>query len=865
MNDLPPSRSPISRLVSAAMAPIFLFGSFFNALPALAQVEIAPRTAVQVGAGMSAVRPIPAALGGVQGASFLAAAAVLAAPDPFSALRAAPPSAPAAAASIPAASVPTGEAEPASEAAAAAPRIVSRNPSSPTETARAFGAFLKGLASVHAPLAAALGSKLFDGTSDRGVLSRSAIGALGFESGRLEVLPRSTGYSLRKARPVVAKAAAEDAAQGIPLDADPRDPASIEKALRALVDSAPAQFRAPSSQLAKVSVNILPSIQAGQGESIIAVFRQAVTGADQDGQPYELSLAGKSLAFHLKVYGGRPVVMSVSGGLATGVTADVMNVAFDDGQLQALAAKRALLPPDRRPGAGASGDQSKSSPKDKFTPWKMKTAKGKSGSKKKTEPQTEAEADPSAGESRPRGGESSADGKSSSDDIAPKFLTRQLTDELDGKWRAINIYQASDPAGEPLIVIVDVKTGEAFAISAKNFHTGDEAKAEADNRMHLISGTVSGRATLPAADGSDHGPIGPIALPLTNVYDQSGKVVAVTDEKGNFSIPDDGSGKPVKLTIRLASPLVPFVKDEDAKKNGPIEVTVTATPGETLNVMLNPASDNPELAANVVAYVGYLNHHTWVKNLPGMDAARMDVPLAGGIIVNGHEEQGNAFYDPSTDSVNLMAAAVITVHDSRGRAVKLQVENTAVWSIEDHEDTHRVVQTYSQIQLTPAQQASPVYRFVKWSMDTIMGADVNESIADVVSYFMRKASTIGDGFYGNPPKGQPDFIRSALEKTEYDPKNPDPHNGVLAQAMWAVRQGFIDKLGQAPGEAYANAMIPLILISQPLNPIDALIHILLWDMREDGSSPFAELIRRIARENHGIDLPALPSAPVPTA
>ena len=849
------------------MAPIFLFGSFFNAPPGLAQVEIAPRTAVQGGAGISAVRPLPAALGGVQGVSFLAAPSVLAAPAPLSALRAAPPSAPAAAASIPAASVPAGEAEPASEAAAA-PRIVSRNPSSPVETARAFGAFLKGLASVHAPLAAALGSKMFDGTSERGVLSRSAIGALGFESGRLEVLPRSTGYSLRRARPVVAKAAAEESAQGIPLDADPKDPGSIEKALRALVDSAPGQFGAPSSQLAKVSVSILPSIQPGQGESILAVFRQAVSGTDKDGSPYELALAGKSLAFHLKVYGGRPVVMSASGGLAFGVTADVMNVAFDDAQLQAIAAKRALLPPDRKPGSSERGGKTKSSPNDGFTPWQAKPAKGKTESKKKPAPQSEPSAEPSQGKTRPRGGDSSDEGAAPSEEpapAAPKFLTRQLTDELDGKWRAINIYQASDPKGEPLIVIVDVKSGEAFAISAKNFHTGDEAKAEADNRMHLISGTVSGRATLPAADGSDHGPIGPIALPLTNVYDQSGKVVAVTDEKGNFSIPDDGSGKPVKLTIRLASPLVPFVKDEDAKKNGPIEVTVTATPGETLSVMLNPASDNPELAANVVAYVGYLNHHTWVKNLPGMDAARMDVPLAGGIIVNGHEEQGNAFYDPSTDSVNLMAAAVITVHDSRGRAVKLQVENTAVWSIEDHEDTHRVVQTYSQIQLTPAQQASAVYRFVKWSMDTIMGADVNESIADVVSYFMRKASTIGDGFYGNPPKGQPDFIRSALEKTEYDPKNPDPHNGVLAEAMWAVRQGFIDKLGQAPGEAYANAMIPLILISQPLNPIDALIHMLLWDMREDGSSPFAELIRRIARDNHGIELPVLPSAPVPTA
>ncbi|HXT00284.1 MAG TPA: hypothetical protein VN915_06390, partial [Elusimicrobiota bacterium] len=294
------------------------------------------------------------------------------------------------------------------------------------------------------------------------------------------------------------------------------------------------------------------------------------------------------------------------------------------------------------------------------------------------------------------------------------------------------------------------------------------------------------------------------------------------------------------------------------------EVTVTANPGEKLTIMLNPVSADPEVAANIVGYVGYLNHHIWLKGLPGMDS-RMDVPLAGGIVVNGHEEQGNAFYDPSTDSVNLMAAAVITVHDQQGRAKKISVENTAVWSIEDHEDTHRVVQTYAQIQLTQAQKESPAYRFVKWSMDTIMGADVNESIADVVSYFMRKASTIGEGFYGNAPKGKPDYIRSAEEKTPYDPKNPDPHNGVLAQSMWMTRQGMVSQLGEDAGSAYANAMIPLILISQPLNPVDALMHMILWDMRADGSSPFGDLIRRIAHDDHGIDLPAVPAPPAPVA
>jgi hypothetical protein len=837
------------------------------------------------------VRPVPAALGGVQGLPVLAAPTALAAVS-AAALRSAPSihaaaapvsAAPAASAlapapaAIPAASAPVDRDSPASGAApAAAPSSgLSRVPGSPAEMARAFGAFLKGFSEVHSPLATALeAAKLFDGA---GRIPRAAIDSLAAEA-RLDVLPRSTGHvpssglTLRKARPVAKTAApADDAIQGIPLDADPKDAASIEKALRALVDSAPAQFGAPSSQLAKVSVSILPSIQKGQGASIIAVFRQAVTGRDDGGTPYELAVSGKSLTFHVKVFtDGKPVIMGMSGSLASGVSADVMTVSFTEGQLQDIAAKRALLPADNAKAKVKSGAAG-SSPRGKTAPKKFDFAsrKGKPAPRSKTSKKGKPapKANPRRGKTKPRGGDSADQAEAAPSEepapAAPKFLTRQLTDELDGKWRAINIYQASDPNGEPLIVIVDVKSGEAFAISAKNFHTGDEAvNRSISDRMTLISGNVSGRATLPTADGEDHGPIGPIALPLTNIYDESGKVVAVTDEKGNFSIPDDGSGKPVKLTIRLASPLVPFVKDENAKKNGPVEVTVVATPGEKVTVMLNPVSADPEVAANIVGYVGYLNHHIWLKGLPGMDA-RMDVPLAGGIVVNGHEEQGNAFYDPSTDSVNLMAAAVITVHDSKGRPVKISVENTAVWSIEDHEDTHRVVQTYSQIQLTAEQKASPAYRFVKWSMDTIMGADVNESIADVVSYFMRKASTIGGGFYGNLPAGKPDYIRSALEKTQYDPKNPDPHNGVLAQSMWATRSGMIEKLGEEPGSAYANAMIPLILIAQPLNPIDALFHMILWDMRADGSSPFGDLIRRIAKDDHGFDLPPTPMAPVP--
>jgi hypothetical protein len=206
---------------------------------------------------------------------------------------------------------------------------------------------------------------------------------------------------------------------------------------------------------------------------------------------------------------------------------------------------------------------------------------------------------------------------------------------------------------------------------------------------------------------------------------------------------------------------------------------------------------------------------------------------------------------------------VLTVHDSHGKPVKISVENTSKQSIDYHEYTHRVVQTYSQRRLSAADAASAAFRFVKWTVDAIMGADVNESIADFVSYCMRNSPIIGAGFYGNLPAGKPNYIRNATEKTVYDPQDPDPHNGVTVQAMWSLRDEFMKTLGPEQGKAYAAAMIPLIFLAQPLNPVSALYHIMLWDMRADGTSPFASALRRIAKGDHGIDLPPLPTPPGP--
>ncbi|MDE2489625.1 MAG: hypothetical protein KGM24_02175, partial [Elusimicrobia bacterium] len=616
----------------------------------------------------------------------------------------------------------------------------------------------------------------------------------------------------------------EDGSSPVVLDADPSSPAAVEKALRALVDQNPGKYGAASGQMAKVSVNVLPAVQPGQAPSILAVFRQWAQGVDVDGSPYYLLVDGASLAFHIKVFDGKPVVMGSEGRLAPGVDPAIMKPGYTDDELLALAAKRLQSPPDAAPGS----DQ----------------ARGPSGLLDRLLGVVGM-----ARRRRAPGGNPSLP--------PPTFLSRVITNQLDGTFRAINLYQAQDLRGQPLIVAVDVHDGKAFAFSAQDLRT------HLISDLKAVSGVAVGRGTTMTPSGDDNGPIGPIALPLTNVYDENGKVVAVTDEQGRFTIPDDGRGTPRKLTIKLESPFVPFVKDEDAAKTGaPVQVTVTAVPGQALTAALNPVSADPELAANIVGYVGYLQHQIWLKGLPGMNDPRMDSPLAGGVRVNGHDQPGNAYYNPANDSVNYMAAAVLTVRGPNGQPVKLSVENTAKQSIDYHEVTHRRVQRFSQLDLTDAQTASPAYRFVKWTMNTIMGSDVNESIADFVSDSMRDNPIIGQDFFINPPAGRPTYIRDARDKTPYDPQNPDPHNGVAVQSMWALREsGFVASLGDAAGKAYANAMIPLIIIGQPLNPVSLLLHLILWDMRADGRSPFADLIRRIASQDHGIDLPAVPAAP----
>jgi hypothetical protein len=632
---------------------------------------------------------------------------------------------------------------------------------------------------------------------------------------RLDAKPRRTDQGSVKVNDfhLAADHEAASGAKPIKLDADVDDPAGVEKALRALVDSNPAKYGAASADMAKVHVQFVPgSKENGQAGAYYAVFRQWKAGVEKDGSPYQLLVDGGSLTFVLKIFkDGKPTVMATEGRLYPGISADVMTVNFTDAELDAIAAKRLQSPPDKQPG------QLK-----QFLArvWeRVRFGARKAGAR--NEP--------------------------------PVLLTREITN-VNGAWRALNLYQASDLKGRPVIVAVDVRSGDAFAWSSEGrLRTGGPAAPGAE-------GVALARGTTLTPQGGDHGPVDAMPLPYANVYDASGRVVAVTAADGTFTAP--GAGAATKLTIRLEGK---YAKESDdhAKENGPVSATVDVLPGQTVRATLNPSGDGVELAADVNGYVYYSKQVAWLKDAAGITDERILAPLLGGVRANRTDMPGNAYYSPADDSLNLQAGAVLTVKDKQGKPHELVLENTAQPSIIYHESTHRAVQILSQIALDARQAASRAFRYVVRVMEPVMDGGVNEAIADTVSMYMRGNPLIGEGFYANAPAGPRNVIRTGENDTKFDPKNPDPHaqGEAFMGFTWALRQGLVQALGETAGAAYAALLVvPSTLYGQPQDVPTAMLHVLIGSMTVDGLIPHEALIRAAARA-HGVELPAVKAAP----
>jgi hypothetical protein len=801
------SRRALKQILAAALSPLLVAAQLLSALPAAAQVEVVPRATV--GVPVSAPVAAPAALGAPL-TTLPAASLPSAAPASFGVQAAAPEAVSAQAAPVAAAAAP----------AQAAPQILSVRAQAAPRAAAASPKTLTGrLARAARALPSAL-SRLFDGSGETAAaFSRAAIS-------RPRTAPDLRPGVLLDAKPRPPKEGSvsvsdfhlskdhelDGVGKPVVLDADPSDPASVERALRGLVDSDPAKYGATGDQMAKVHVQFVPGDKSqGQADTYYAVFRQWMKGTDRDGSPYYLLVDGGSLTFVVKVFDdGKPTVMATEGRLYPGVTAGIMTPRYSDAQLQKIAERRLLSPADT-PSARLRRTLSRL--------WtRLARAAGRTPEK------------------------------------APVLLTREITN-VQGTWRAVNVYQATDLRGRPVIVAVDVNDGTAFAWSAQDFLRGGEAPSVPSSG---VDGVVTARGTSLTPDGGDHGATAPLPLPFASVYDASGRKVATTDADGNFSVPGAGSA-PVDLTVRLEGRYA-AVSDEDGAKNGPVTGSVRARPGRAARLVLNPSGDGLELDAAVNGYVYTTRQIAWLGETAKMDDERLHAPLAGGVKVNRHDMPGNAYYSPADDSLNLQADAVVKVRGKNG-PVPLHFENTAQPSIIYHEITHRAVQVLSQISLSAEQAASAAFRFVQRVMEPVMDGGVNEAIADTVSMFMRNSPRIGEGFIIDPPPGAPSLIRTGENTTQFDPSNPDPHAQGEAYMgfTWTVRRGLIQALGEAAGAAYAALLVvPTTLYSQPKDVPTAMLHVLLADMTRDGSIPHADMIRAAAQD-HGPVLPAAAS------
>ena len=616
----------------------------------------------------------------------------------------------------------------------------------------------------------------------------------------LDKKPRAPKEQAVKTSKFHVQEAAPDAEGPIELNADPKDAAAVERALRELVDSDPKKFGAASADMGKVHVQFVPGAKGtGQADTYYAVFRQLKEGKDLDGSPYHLLVDGGSLTFVVKVLGGKPTVMAIEGHLYPDVDADIMTPAFSDAKLAAIAQDRLHSPV--------------SSPLSKMRRGLVKAWAAVVRSLK------------------------------ASSEKAPKLLTREITN-VEGVWRAVNIYQAQDLKGRPVIVAVDVRTGDAFAWSAQ------ELLREAPVGSEKISGVVTARGNDLSATKGDHGPLAELALPYANVYDASGRVVAVTAEDGSFTAPAGAGALTVGLDGRYAK-----LSDDD-KRNPPIQAVIKPVPGQVAKAVLDSDPKNDEHAADVNGFIYYSKQVAWLKGPGGVSDGRIEAPLLGGVRANRTDMPGNAYYSPADDSLNLQAEAVVTGKDKQGKKKSLRFENTAQPSIIYHESTHRAVQILSQLALSAEQAASKAFRFVARIVEPVMDGGVNEAIADTVSMFMRGSPLIGEGFILDAPAGKPNLIRTGENTTAFDPKNPDPHAQGEAYMgfTWMVRQGLIKAMGAAAGAAYANLLIvPTTLYSQPQDVPTAMLHVLLGDMTSDGKVPHAQLILDAAKA-HGLDL-----------
>ncbi|MFA6002663.1 MAG: hypothetical protein WC881_01200 [Elusimicrobiota bacterium] len=379
-----------------------------------------------------------------------------------------------------------------------------------------------------------------------------------------------------------------------------------------------------------------------------------------------------------------------------------------------------------------------------------------------------------------------------------EFLERKIIFSKNA-WHTANIYMVT---GTPVVIAVDVVTGQAFAWDPRAGTLADEVAAPD------AQGTVLGRSTVKGPTKADSA-MAVLPLQQLNVRLNNGKT-AVTKEDGTFTADPKATNFKASLSGSWA--------EVHNQAGADFQLTGELKAGENTTVTFNPAGMNEEDIAQVNGYWQITKVHDWAKT-HGLNDARLDQAIPVNVNI---DDDCNAYYTPWRPSLNFFKSSERCV-------------NSAYDTVAMHEYGH----------------------FVDDMLGGIVNGGLSEGWGDIFSMYILNNPIIGEGFMKIPRNGV-DYIRHGENNYQYGANDEVHAQGQAWMGFaWKLRKGFMAALGEAAGAALAEALVVHTLLAKASDIPSAMAQVLLSDMDQDGNMPHEAAIRAAASA-HGITLPQRP-------
>lgn len=392
---------------------------------------------------------------------------------------------------------------------------------------------------------------------------------------------------------------------------------------------------------------------------------------------------------------------------------------------------------------------------------------------------------------------------------------------LGGKWRAVEVYVLESKGH---LVAVDVNSAPDSPEGAFSWdprpHQGRRSSGLRLRKADEGPG-VKGPVVENGGPYKDGVAVTPLPLGYIQIQASDGKTY-YADAQGRFKVEGTGD-QPVRLSVRLTGKWV-AVKDQENKD---LTVTVTAKPGEELRVVFNPEGTGKALAnavAQVHAYYWTTLAHEFLLSL-GVRIPGLERPMPANVNIN---DDCNAYYTPWSPSINFFKASSRCVNSSYGDVVP-------------HEYGHAADDAAGGARAAAGRLA--------FSALGIINGGLSEGLGDMLTMFITRQPIVGRGFIIGQQK---DYIRHGENDYKYRDRDEVHAQGQAFMGFaWKLRKALIASLGEAPGEAFANALIVPVILAKARDIPAAIQHVLLRDIDADGNAPHFKEIEAAAAA-HGI-------------